>query len=78
MPTINQYAMRSILRYMDDAMVAIAVRDARDMPGITESGVAWNLRMARERLLGFAIGAVDVEVEPEEAANDNIDMDRAA
>ncbi len=76
MPTINKYEMRSILRWLDEAVLAIAKRDATDCPFERESDAAWKLRMARERLLGFAIAAVAIEAP--DAANDNIDMDEAA
>ncbi len=61
MTTIDKHEMRSILGYLDQAMVAIAIRDASESHPI-ESNAAWNLRMARTRFLDAAIGPVGVEI----------------
>jgi hypothetical protein len=59
MGTIDKYAMRSILAYLDGALIETAKTDSPTL----ESQATWCVRMARDRLLDAALAGVTVELE---------------
>jgi hypothetical protein len=56
--TLSSYTMRTILEYLDAAMVCTR---RTDLPGFEGHGT-WNIRMAHRMLIDAAV--VDVAVEP--------------
>lgn len=61
MNTISKSEMTGILDYLNTALTASSVRDAKSTATGHESDLTWRIRMARDRLIAAAISDVEVE-----------------
>lgn len=66
MKILNRFEALAIINYLDDALKHI---NATTPPGRLESDAAWNVRIAKKRLLDVLVADVEVEaIEVERAA----------